>query len=188
MGSGLLASFSTRWNMYYSTYFWSTVHVFFPYTILIYEVKHQTSNFASESSKYLIWWWHWLLHFKKLFAPVKWVQKDALRLWTHFGCRRCKGMENLLGVDQVIHMHLKRELGLLFIYLMKEIHKSPLNTKITQWLYLEQHGHLGDNCWVYLAVFVTAFYSLAWGSCHQLLPEVGTWARKTSSLHGSDCS
>lgn len=38
-------------------------------------------------------------------------------------------MENL---DQVIHMHLKGEFGPLFSYLMKEIHKSPLNTKITQ--------------------------------------------------------
>lgn len=36
-------------------------------------------------------------------------------------------MENLLGADQVIHMQLKGELGPLFSYLMKEIHKSPLN-------------------------------------------------------------
>lgn len=41
-------------------------------------------------------------------------------------------MENLLSVDQVIHMHLNWELGPLFSYLVKEIHKSPLNTKITQ--------------------------------------------------------
>lgn len=142
------------------------------------------ANLASKSSRYLICWWHLLLHFKKLFAPVKWMQKDTLPLWTHFVYRRCKGMENLLSVDHVIHMHLKGELGPLFSYLMKEIYKSPLNTKIIQWLYLEQHGHLGDKCWAYLAICVTAFYSLAWAAAISCCQRWGPSQGKSPAFMG----
>lgn len=42
------------------------------------------------------------------------------------------GVKEWRIITQLIHMHLKRELGPLFSYLMKEIHESPLNTQITQ--------------------------------------------------------
>lgn len=92
------------------------------------------------------------------------VQKSATPLWTPFGCRRCKAMENLSSVDRVIHMHLKGELSPHFSSLVKEIHQSPLNTKIPWWLFLANHGHLEDKFWAHLAVHVPASYTILWAA------------------------
>lgn len=52
-----------------------------------------------------------------------------------------------------------------------------LNNQITQWTSrTKMLGIFGCMC--------DCLLQSCLGSCHQLLPELGTWARKVSSLHG----
>lgn len=74
-------------------------------------------------------------------------------------------------------MHLKGELSPLFSSLVREVHQSPLNAKIPQWLYLANHGHLGNKFWAHLAVCMHASYTLPWAAviscCQRWGPKQG---------------